>query len=247
MSKSTGIGERLFLNQYDLSGDIGALGTIQSARNQQDVTDITKVAMARLGLLYDGHLAYSGFFDTVAGQEHPVLRGLPQSGRTTWCTGTAAGSPTGSMVANQADYGVTRGPDGSLVISTTADASSGDGFEWGVLLTTGLQTFASAGAGSYVDDYVPAFPTLPLPSTAGLAAYLHVESIGSGTATVAIQDSTDHISFANVTGAVFTAVTGATSERIAVSGNVRRYLMVNVTGTFTNLVAAVAVIRKFAA
>lgn len=246
MSKSTGIGERLFLNQYDLSGDIGALGTIQSARAQQDVTDITKVAMARLGLLYDGHLAYSGFFDAAAAQEHPVLSALPQAGLTTWCAGTAAGSPTASMVANQADYSPTRGPDGSLVFSTTADESGGAGFEWGVLLTTGAQSFASAGAGTYVDEYVPVFGTLPLPSTHGLSAFLHVLSLASGTATVAIQDSTDHTSFANVSGAAFTAVSGATSERIAATGNVRRYVRVNVAGTFTDLVAAVTFSRKLA-
>lgn len=244
MSKSTGLGERLFLNQHDLSGDIGALGTIQSAQNQQDVTDITKVAMARLGLLYDGHLAYSGFFDAAAGAEHPVLSALPQSGLSTWCTGTAAGSPSASLVANQADYGVTRSPDGSLAITATAEATGGNGLEFGVLLTTGAQSFASAGNGTYVDEYVPVFGTLPLPSTHGLSAFLHVLSLGSGSATVAIQDSTDHLSFANVSGAVFTAVTGATSERIAVTGNVRRYLRVNVTGTFTDLVAAVSVIRK---
>jgi len=246
MSKTTGIGERLFLNQYDLSGDIGSLGTIQSARNQQDVTNITQVAIARLGLLYDGHLAYSGFFDTAAGAEHLVLRPLPQNGLTTWATGTAAGAPTGSMLANQADYNVTRSQDGSLTIDTSADTTGGAGFEWGNLLTTGLQLFASAGAGTYIDDYVPAFGSLPLPSTHGLSAFLHVKSLGSGTATVAVQDSTDHVSWANVSGAVFTAATGATSQRIAVGGNVNRYLRVNVTGTFTNLLAAVAVCRKFA-
>lgn len=79
----------------------------------------------------------------------------------------------------------------------------------------------------------------------GLAAYLHAFSIGSGSATVRIQDSADRIAWADVTGGAFTAVTGATTQRIqtATNGTVRRYVRVNVTGTFTNLVAVVNVVR----
>lgn len=78
----------------------------------------------------------------------------------------------------------------------------------------------------------------------GLAAYLHVFSIGSGSATVKIQDSADRIAWADVPGAAFAAVTGATFERVATSAteNVKRYLRAEFTGTFTNLVAAVNVV-----
>lgn len=79
----------------------------------------------------------------------------------------------------------------------------------------------------------------------GLAAYLHVFSIGSGSATVTIQDSANRIAWANVTGGAFTAVTGVTTQRIqtATNGTVRRYVRVNVTGIFTNLVAVVNFVR----
>ena len=246
--KSTGLGERFFLNAYDLSGDIGAIGSLTDSRNQQDVTSLKDLAHARLGLLKDAALSYTAFFDVAAGGEHPVLRGLPQSALVTWATGTAAGSPAGSLIANATDYALSRGADGSLVITPSA-AGSGYGMEWGNLLTTGLQTFASSGVGTYIDDYVPIFGTLPLPSVLGLTAYLHVISVGSGTATVHIQDSSDHISFADVTGAVFTGATGPTSQRIATSATqaVKRYLQISAAGTFTNLVAAVAVVRHIAA
>ena len=244
MAKVTGITQRLFVNQYDLSGDVGALDTAQHARNQQDVTVLTDAALERLGLLRDGHMSFTAFFDTDPGQEHPVLKGLPQSALFTWLMGITLGSPTCSLVANTTDYPITRGADGSLVLKPTADAN-GFGLQWGNLLTAGIQTFASAAATTGVDDYVPSFPTLALPSTWGLAAYLHVISLGSGTAVVHLQDSTDNLSFSDLTGGAFTNVTGATSQRIQTSPTqaINRYLRVNVSGTFTNLVAVVSAIR----
>jgi len=245
MSKTTGIGERFYVNQYDLSGDVGALGTIASSRNQQDVTTLPNVAIARLGLLRDGHLAYTAFFDADTGQEHLVLRNLPQSGLYTWCTGTTAGADTASLVANASDYTLNRGADGSLVATPTADAN-GYGLQWGNLLTVGAQLFASSGIGTAVDDYYPSFGGVSAPPTNfGLAAYLHVLSLDSGTATVHIQDSAVGVSYADITGAVFTGATGATSQRIATSATqaVNRYLRLNVTGTFAKLTAVVSVVR----
>lgn len=245
MAKVSGIVERFFVNQYDLSGDIGAIGTAQSRRNQQDVTTLLDTAVERLGLLRDGELGYTAFFDTGVGQEHLVERNLPQSALFTWTLKTALGSQTASLVANTSDRGIARGQDGSLVVTPTAMAN-GYGLQWGVLLTAGLQTFASAAAGTSVNDYVPVYPTLPLPSAHGWAAYLHAISLGSGTATLTVQDSADDISFANLAGGGFTAITGATSERIQSASStaaVRQYLRVNVTGTFTDLVCVVSFVR----
>jgi hypothetical protein len=79
----------------------------------------------------------------------------------------------------------------------------------------------------------------------GLAAYLHVFSIGSGTATFTIQDSANRIDWTNVTGGGFTNVTAAGTQRIqtATNGTVRRYVRITVTGTFTNVVAIVNFVR----
>lgn len=75
----------------------------------------------------------------------------------------------------------------------------------------------------------------------GLAAYLHVFSIGSGSATLKLQDSSDRIAWDDIPAAAFTAVTAATTERIVTSPteNVKRYVRLYATGTFVNLVAAV--------
>lgn len=245
MAKVSGIGQRLYVNEFDLSGDIGAINTAQASRNQQDVSTLLDTAVERLGLLRDGQLAYTAFFDTDAGQEHLVERNLPQSALFTWCLKDAIAAQTCSLVANMSDRGLNRGQDGSLIVTPTAMAN-GYGLQWGTLLTTGQQTFASAGAGTGVDDYVPVFGTLPLPSAHGWAAYLHALSLGSGTANVALQDSTDNLSYGNITGGGFTAITGATSQRLESASStaaVKRYVRINVSGTFTNLVLAVSFVR----
>jgi hypothetical protein len=111
---------------------------------------------------------------------------------------------------------------------------------WGDMLTTAKQTFASATNGTGIDYGAG------IGSTAfGGQGFLHLFSIASGTATVAIQDSADGSSWANVTGLVFTAASARTSERLAtaVDATVRRHLRVNVTGTFSNAVIAVGVTK----
>ena len=235
----SGITEALYVNQYDLSGDIGAFGSIVHNRNLMDDTTIQQPAIARLRLLHDGSITYHAFLDVAAGQEHPVL-GVALNGVSalwTWASGLTIGALTASLVAIASDYPIARGQDGSAVIDATAQAN-GYGTEFGNLLTVGKQTFASSGAGTSVDDFGAA-------TAFGLAGYLHAMSLGSGTATVTIQDSADNASFANVTGGGFTAITGATSERIQTGATaaVRRYVRVNVTGTFSNLVAVVSFVR----
>jgi len=81
-------------------------------------------------------------------------------------------------------------------------------------------------------------------SNFGAAAYLHAFSIGSGTANIKLQDSTDRVAWNDLPAAAFTAVTAATTQRVVTSAteNVARYVRVLVTGTFTNLVAAVTVV-----
>ena len=44
MAKKSGLGNNLFISGYDLSGDVGAIGSIASTRGVQDVTSINKSA-----------------------------------------------------------------------------------------------------------------------------------------------------------------------------------------------------------
>ena len=108
-----------------------------------------------------------------------------------------------------------------------SQSTAGQQLDFGVLLTTGpKQTDASATNSTSVDQTAG--------SSAGAVGYLQAVSIGSGTATVKIQSSTNNSTWSDLI--TFTAVTAQTSERVAVTGTVNRYVRVITTGTFTNLV-----------
>lgn len=92
--------------------------------------------------------------------------------------------------------------------------------------------------------------TWTLQTLVGAQAYLQVTSFTGTSVTVAVQDSADNSSWANVTGLSFTAVTAApNTQRLATAGNatIRRYLRVITTGTFSSATFAVVLDRNMAA
>ena len=242
MSIQSGLAARLFLDQWDLSGDVSAIGRIASTTNLQDRTVLLNAAMARLPLLRDGAIDFTGFFNGATGGAQAVLRALPGTAtQATVITASTVGADTFSLTGLQAAFNDTRGQDGSLVLDTSLEAS-GSALEVGELLTTGSQAFASAAAGSTL--------TYSGASTAfGWTAYLHALSIASGTATVSVQDSADNVTFTDLAGGAFAGVSAAGAQRIAggAADTVRKYARVNVAGTFTSLVAVVTFVRYTAA
>lgn len=239
MAKQTGIGATFLVGSVDLSGDVGAITSAETMRNEQDVTGLDKSAVERILLLRDGTLSFASFWNMTSGQVVQTLRSMPSSDRI--CSlflSSTLGDAAASITGKQINYATTRGQDGSLG-ATTDVHGNGAPLEWGEALTTGKQTFASGTQSTTGIDYGS------VSTTFGLAGYIHVISLGSGTPTVTIQDSADNVSFAAVTGGAFTAITGAGAERIqtSVTGTVRRYVRIQVTGTYTNLVCAVNFVR----
>lgn len=243
MSKQTGLGDQLYVDGYNLSGDIGSLGRISSGvTGTHDVTGIDKSAHERLLGVRDGGIDFSAFFNDAAGQAHPRLSALPTTDRVlTYCRGTSLGNPAGALVGKQINYDPTRGADGALTIAVQAQAN-GFGLDWGQQLTAGQRTDSTATNGTGVD-----FTTVT--TTFGWQAYLHVFAFTGTSVTVTLQDSADNVSFANLASGAFTAATGITSQRLAGATNatVRRYLRAITTGTFSNAVFAVAFTRNEAA
>lgn len=230
MAKRTGIGDRLYLGSYDLSGDVGAIQSIASPRTVLNVTGIASDAFERLLALADGSMAFNSFWNDAG--SYPALSALPTTDViVTYATGTAIGDAAAGLVAKQSEQSGDRGADGSLVLATTAVAN-GSPVEWGVLITNGKQTFASSGTAAPVDHGAA--------TAFGASAYLHVFSIASGTATVKVQHSSDNSTYADLI--TFTAASAATFERkttAAITTSVNRYVSVTITGTFTDLVCAV--------
>lgn len=244
--KLTAVGSNFYYGTADLSGDVGAVTNVDTSRAPLRVTAINAGAEERILGRRDGAIDFAAFWNVDTGQSHPVLDALPRTDViATLVVGTpAVGSPAASMVAKQMNYALAVGEDGSLgaTVSTLANAY---GLEWSGgangdgLLTTGKQSFGTGTVdGASVD--------LGAVSTAfGGAAYLHVFSVASGTATFHVQDSADDIAFADITGLVFTGATGATTQRLqtAAGATIRRYVRVEGTGVHGAAVVAVNFVR----
>ncbi|MFE1205642.1 hypothetical protein ACFW5V_28560 [Streptomyces sp. NPDC058762] len=252
MAKTTGLAQGFYLGGYDLSGDTGAGNEIGGGLSgTQDVTGIDKAAYERKGLLRDGRLSWTSFFNpekasdipgTTTDHAHAVLSTIPTTDRhLMWITGRTIGSAAACMVGKQIGYDPSRGADGALTISVSAQAN-GYGLEWATLATAGVRTDTTATNGASLDLGAG-------PLSFGLQAYLQVTAFTGTSATIKLQESSDNgtaDTWADVVGGSFTAVTtGPTAERIqtARTQTVERYLRVATTGTFTSLKFLVAVAR----
>lgn len=244
MAKQSGLGDNLYVDGVDLSGDVGAVQTIADRGSLLDTTAIDKSAFERIQGLADGEVSFNAFFNDAASAAHLTLRNPSSSDfHVMYCRGTSLGSPGAGLIAKQVNYDPNRGADGSLIFTIQALSSNGDGLRWGRLGTAGKRTDTTATNGSSINDLAA--------TSFGLVAYLQVFSFTGTSVTVKIQESSDDgagDAWADVTGGGFTAATGVTAERIATSTSltVEQYLRVVTTGTFSNAVFAVLIARRYA-
>jgi hypothetical protein len=251
MAKQSGLGDNCYIDQYDMSGDIGSLGTIATPLTTQEVTGISKFGVERIGLLHDGTIAFNSFFnpDTTSGAEgaHAVLKTLPTTDRlVTYCRGTTQGSPAASLASKQINYDGTRGQDGSFTFAVSAQGNSVagalDGLAWGVLLTAGKRTDTTATSPATGLDLAAS----PTSFSFGWSAYLHVFAFTGTSVTITLQDSADNSAFTSLTGGAFGVVSARGAQRLAsasTTATVRRYVRVITAGTFSNVVFAVNFVR----
>jgi len=237
MAKQSGLGVRLYAAGYDLSGDANALNNMGYSQAMLDVTSLQDSAMSRIAGLSDGTLSVNGWFEATS--NHAVWTSnsgnLPSADQVVVVGfGTALGDACIGMNAKQASYNVTRAPGAAIATVAEYQSTAGQQLDFGVLLTTGpKQTDASATDSTSVDQGAG--------TSAGAVGYIEAMSIGSGSATVKIQSSTNNTVWSDLI--TFTAVTAQTSERLAVTGTVNRYVRVITSGTFTNLVFVVGFAR----
>ena len=235
MAKESGIGDNFYIGGYDLSSDVSALDTIACRRAALDVTSIDKAAYERISGLRDAEITFTTWRDMATDQEFNALSTLPTTDRSCmYFHGSTVGNSAFSMIGKQINYDWSRGQDGSLsgTVQVLANGYAGD---WGDMLTTGKQTFTGAANGASI-DYTTATTAF------GAVAYLQVFSFAGTSATFVVADSADNSAFTAITGLTFTAVTGRTDQRLAtaVGATIRRYVRIQVTGTFSSCVAAVS-------
>lgn len=209
-----------------------------------DVSAINVSAYERILGKADGVMEFTAFFNKADEQEHAVLK-AKRSGANVVCSylhDATIGDWGAGLVAKQINYDPSRPADGSLTIGVQM-LSALYGLDHGAQLTAGLRTDTEATAGSSLDNAAS--------SSRGLSAYLQVTEFDGTDVTIAIQSSSDNGSsdaFANVTGGVFTQVTGVTAERIVTSltASIERYLKVTTTtsGGFNSVTFSVIVCRS---
>lgn len=241
MTKQSGLGDRLFVDGYDISGDINSIGRISAPLATLEMTDITQSAIERQAGKADGMIEFVSYHNTDPNRAFDALSDLPRGDRAcSYFRGTALGSPAASMWAKQVGYDPERDDEGNLTIGTSMQAN-GYGLEWGRMGTAGKRTDTAATNGSSVDGGAG--------TNFGLQAYLHVFAFTGTSVTVKLQQSSDNgvgDAWADVTGGAFAAATGIGAQRIATATNlaVERYLRVVTTGTFSNAVFAVNIVRN---
>ncbi len=243
MAKTSGLGARLFIGGFDLSGDTGAVQRIAGGCAPIDVTGIDKSAMERIGGQRDGGIEWSSFFNPTGA--HPVLSALPTADvLATYCHGTTLANPAACCVGKQIDYAPTRANDGALTMAVAVQAN-GFGLEWGVQATAGQRTDTTATAGTAFDAAGGATTNF------GLQAYLQVFSFTGTSVTVKLQESSDNAgdAYVDVVGGGFAAASAVGTQRIATATNlaVERFLKITTTGTFTEATFHVVVVRNLAA
>ena len=242
MAKKSGLGNRLYVGGYDISGDVGAISNIATPRAVQDNHGIDASAIERLLLKCDGELSFDTWFNDATGELHDALSPLPTADvMGMFAMGTTRGDVGFAMISKQINYDWQRAADGGLAGSTQLQLADGNRPAWGEMIAV-KETIASAGSLTGLIDSGGQ-------TTAGLVAFLQIFSLGSGTPTVLLEDSSDTtngIDGAWSTIGTFTIQAARTTERLVVAGTIEKALRIRASGTFTNLVVAALVRRGLA-
>lgn len=239
MTKRHGLGMRLYVGGYDVSGDINSFGGINGGPAALDYTDITQDANDRLGGQRDGGCQFMSYFDDATDQSHDVFGALPTASVDAMgLLGTTIGSSAFACRAKQIGYDGNREKEGGLQFAV--DLQSTDyGLEWGEMLTAARRTESAATDGTALDGAAA--------TSFGWQAWLQVFALGSGTPTIKIMDSADNVSFLDLSGGGFGTIAARTGVRIAAASptaTLRRYVRVSTTGTFAGLDFAVMITRN---
>ena len=238
MAKTSGLGDSLFVNGYDLSGDVGAIQTLSHTIGEMNATGLNKSAMERLQLLHDSELSFNCFFtgdssDSGNVHAHERLRTLSNTRLVTYFNGTTAGNLAAGHGALQFNYDLERGDDGALLGSVTTKSSDGYGLDVGRILDVAAAPTA-VGNGTVLD--------LGTHGWATTALHLHVTAFTGTSVTLIIQTDDNSGMSTPTTYGTFATVSGRTYERLAVASAPERYIRWRASsGTFSAVSFAVMI------
>ncbi len=243
MTKQSGLGDNFYVGGYNFSGDIASLENIALSRATIGCTGITVSAEERMHGIKDGGFEFTSFFNPSAAQAFPVLKALPTTDVIcSYFRGTTQGNAAASCVGKQINYDGARTDSGEFTFKASVQGN-GYGLEWGKMLTAGVRTDTTATS--------PATGLDTLASASfGAQAYLHVFSVTGTSVTVTIQGSPDNNTFSAIASPmVFAAASARGAQRISVVNTtvIPRYVRAITTGTFSNAVFNVVLVKNEAA
>lgn len=241
MAKTHGMGDQLWIGGNDLGADTNSLNRIGGGPAVLAFTDITQSAYERKGGERDGGMDITSYWNPT--RAHPVYSPLPTADIiATYAHTTLIGGVTANVAAKQISYDGNRANDGGYLLNVQALAN-GYGLQWAFQATAGRRVdTAATGAGSVSPlDQVTASP-----GSFGGVMWVHLFAFTGTSVTIKLQSSSDNgaDAYADVPGATTVALTTAPAAyRIAVTGDIERYLKVVTTGTFTSADFAVSFAR----
>lgn len=126
------------------------------------------------------------------------------------------------VMVNALESQVSFGSQVGSVVSWSLTGQTDGATDYGVSIKD-LAAITSTGNGTGVD-------LTTVSTTSGAVAHLHVTAFtGFSSVTIVVADSADNSTFATIGS--FTAVTGLTSQRLAITGTIRRYVRYAATVT----------------
>ena len=228
MAAVHGKSTELWLGAYDVSTYFNSLG-MPNELDEVDVTGFSASAKSSVVGLASGMVELGGFFYGGTGEIDEQLSGYFASGTATPFTAMIGGDTLGNpaRVANLLQTAYTIGANVNDAAKVTARGKANGGvLRAFVLHANGAETATDFEVGV---DWGAASTT-----SSGFAATLHVFAISGGiTFTPKIADSADDVTYADVTGGGFTAVTAVGSQYLEGTASVRRYTRAawTITGT----------------
>lgn len=215
MSFGHGSKARVYANGYDLTDYLNSFDASGSA-DAVETTTFGKTSKTYIAGLKDATFSGAGYFDGSEDAVHDVLKDALGVDNVVWVwlpQGDGFGNDAFGFAAVQTSYEVSSPVDG--VTSVSADAQSNVGLE-PVETLHALGSEAAGGQGSSLDNSAA--------STGGGAAYLIVTAVPGAAATVVVEHSSDNTNWETLV--TFSAASGRSGQRVAVSGTIDRYVRV---------------------
>jgi hypothetical protein len=248
---TSGYSTAIFVGPYDLTTDLKSVNVGRSAKELDSTTfqgDSATGDQTFTPGIKKGMFSATGYFNQGTGQTdttsldsrlNAILATASQGCAVGW-QGTTIGNRGALFAGFESHHDI--GSKVADLVGVNLQIATGDGpVDFGMWLANK----AARGAGTNVALAGVDFTTT---SSAGFAALIVLPSYTGTTISLAakLQDSTDNITFGDVTGGAFTTLTAAGVQLLTGTASVKRYvrLMYTVTGTGTPLPTFAVIFAK---